>query len=963
MTLVNRAQPSLNDFVRQFLAEGDVARRAEMVAGFGAGLELVQALKDEVDRLKNADGGLALLAGERALEVSAWVDDPAARPLGLWACALGLTVQGRFLEALPHFQEARQLYEALGRPVDGVRAVMRQVQALAMTGNSAGALELAVEIRDTFKAAKLVREAAQIEISIGGIYTRLGRPAEAEAALMRALTGLSTVGDRQGVAQTHINLGNTYRQQDRFEEAREQLELALGLFEGLELTEAVAGTTVDLAQLYRHEGRLGEALRLISRARVLYEQLGHSADAVLAQLEEARVHLDLNLLGEAETLAAELVEAFTERDMRFERAEALVVLGLARSRAGNPEALADLQEARQSWRDLSNPAQAALSQLYLASLYLHTAEAHATTAVGGELPEETLSALNRARQLAESAVAELRSAGARSDLALGLVTLVQAQLGSGDLAAARPNLLEAEQLATGLELPPLVIECKRLLGRLALEQGDLQSAETYFADAAARLEDVRASLQIDEFKSAYVDDKLAVYGELVTLLLAQNRAAEAFAYAERAKARTLLDLLAKSTVAAPTALDPAATRLAQALQRARDALDRLYLAAEQSEGQSWHDVLGAERRVTELTRELERLTSTAETLAPVTIPSAAAVCAGLTDETVLLEYFSSGETLTAFVLTRGGVRAHTLGALSEVRAELGRLSFFMNRAAQGAAYLNVYGDSGLQTRIDKALGVLYDLLIRPLNLERAARDLVIVPHGPLHTVPFAALCGGEHYLIDDYALSFAPSAAVYTHCVGVAQQPEGTLLAMGVPTDAIPAVREEVATIAALAGRAETAVGDAATLEAFFTHAPAANVVHLATHGVYRPDNPAFSGLRLHDGWLTARDLYTVKLRASLVVLSACESALSSQGSSDEQFGLARGFLHAGAPTLVASLWPVKDEQTYQLIRAFYARLYSGESVRAALRSAQLEVRAAHPNPYYWAAFSVIGDPNRTVVG
>lgn len=116
------------------LAEPDADKRAALVAAWGAGIDLVQALKDEVDRLKNPDGARALLAGERALEVSAVVLDVAARPLGLWAYALGLTVQGRFAEALPAFDEARRLYDARARPVDGARAVMRQVQALAMTG-------------------------------------------------------------------------------------------------------------------------------------------------------------------------------------------------------------------------------------------------------------------------------------------------------------------------------------------------------------------------------------------------------------------------------------------------------------------------------------------------------------------------------------------------------------------------------------------------------------------------------------------------------------------------------------------------------------------------------------------------------------------------------------------------------------------------------------------------------------
>jgi CHAT domain-containing protein len=138
-------------------------------------------------------------------------------------------------------------------------------------------------------------------------------------------------------------------------------------------------------------------------------------------------------------------------------------------------------------------------------------------------------------------------------------------------------------------------------------------------------------------------------------------------------------------------------------------------------------------------------------------------------------------------------------------------------------------------------------------------------------------------------------------------------------------------------------------------------VLHIATHGAFRPDNPMFSGLRLSDGWLAARDLYGMRLQAALVVLSACETGLFGQGSGDEVLGLARGFLYAGAPSLVTSLWPVHDEHTAELMAEFYTRLRQGTPVAAALREAQLALKERHPNPYYWAAFTITGDPQRTI--
>lgn len=236
-----------------------------------------------------------------------------------------------------------------------------------------------------------------------------------------------------------------------------------------------------------------------------------------------------------------------------------------------------------------------------------------------------------------------------------------------------------------------------------------------------------------------------------------------------------------------------------------------------------------------------------------------------------------------------------------MRRELERLRFFLERVAQGGVYHKLYGADGLQRHVDTHLQRLYELLIKPLGLEAEER-LTIIPYGPLHDVPFAALYDGEHYLLDKIQVSLAPSAAVYLHCKRKEARFDGPLLTFGVPVEDIPAVKDEIAAVAALFEGSRTFLGDEASLAAFFEHAPEANLLHLATHGVHRPDNPTFSGLRMGDGWLAGRDLYGSRLRASLVVLSACDTGRAEGSGGDEQFGLARAFLFAGAPSLVASL-------------------------------------------------------------
>ena len=131
--------------------------------------------------------------------------------------------------------------------------------------------------------------------------------------------------------------------------------------------------------------------------------------------------------------------------------------------------------------------------------------------------------------------------------------------------------------------------------------------------------------------------------------------------------------------------------------------------------------------------------------------------------------------------------------------------------------------------------------------------------------------------------------------------------------------------------------------------------MHLACHGMFRSDNPMFSSLKLHDGWLTAADVLHLDLAGALVTLSACESARNEVFAGDELIGLTRAFLGAGAATLVASLWLVQDETTLEMMETWYEHLSTGVGRAAALRKAQLALKDKYPHPYFWAPFVLIG--------
>jgi CHAT domain-containing protein len=155
-----------------------------------------------------------------------------------------------------------------------------------------------------------------------------------------------------------------------------------------------------------------------------------------------------------------------------------------------------------------------------------------------------------------------------------------------------------------------------------------------------------------------------------------------------------------------------------------------------------------------------------------------------------------------------------------------------------------------------------------------------------------------------------------------------------------------------------------ATLEALRALSQDYAVIHLAAHAVFRPDEPLFSSLQLHDGWLSTLDMFELELKCSLATLSACETALGMTGAGDELMGLSRALLYAGAPSLVLSLWKVEDRSTAALMSTFYRALCRGTTKAAALRQAQLSLihnegrsDADFSAPFYWAPFQLIGHP------
>ncbi|MCB0128185.1 MAG: CHAT domain-containing protein, partial [Caldilineaceae bacterium] len=346
-----------------------------------------------------------------------------------------------------------------------------------------------------------------------------------------------------------------------------------------------------------------------------------------------------------------------------------------------------------------------------------------------------------------------------------------------------------------------------------------------------------------------------------------------------------------------------------------------------------------------------------------------AMQARLPEDTALLSYYRGEQTLTLFVLTRDHITATTLPlstAQLQRLIELLRLNMGM-AAASDANHL-----PALVLHAQRILHQLYQQLLAPVHAKLAPyRSLIIVPHGPLHYLPFHALVthldpaqpATSRYLLDEYTVSYLPGASFLTAAHERKPQ-DGSWVALGHTYGGqLPHVLAEVQSIGAL-GKATVYTEADATKARLAEVAPAARLLHLATHGDFRAENPLFSGLALDDGWLSTLDIFHLRTNASLVTLSACQTGRSTLGGGDELLGLMRAFLAAGAASIVLTLWSVHDESTALFMTHFYHALIGGATKGAALRAAQLALRtthasagAAHPyaHPYFWAPFLLTG--------
>jgi len=948
--------------VEELLVLPTVERRSAFLHTAGLlSAEGLERVLDFTERLVYSDPHKAHRLSALCAELADRAAAPAAVPRASYIRAQTYAANGELDAALRLAEAAHSGYVACSKNLEALRTHVGRMSVLLELGLYREALDVGQTVLDTLGGKVELgitptRQQADLLTALvhqnrGGCYEYMGLYEEALVAYAAAEERYRVLGMTERLGEILDNRGAILLLLGRGKKALAAHEAAAAIFAAAGLTLSHAKALSNIGEANRQLADYRRSLDAFERARRLYDSLGALADKGLLLIDTAGAYLELNLYAEALAAYQKAHALLRDTGMVHDRARALWGIGSTLiSRSEFEEAESALIEAAELFAAADNAP--LLSGVMLEQAALQEACGDHGAAVA---------TVRRALNLV---------AGKDWSVQRVYAHLRLADLLFPDAAEAESHLLEASRLAERLALPHLRYRLNERLGSLRRLQGRDEEARVLLEAAVDEIERLRGTVAHETMRASFLRDKTTAYEELLKLYLARGGEKgwrSAFAIAERAKSRALVDLLTGVVKESATPADDAMEVRIRDLQSDLNVTYTRMLGGTDDDG---HDtpLPDLRWRAVELEREISQLrlraAATSDLFSP---PAASDSLEHPPPDVTLLAYHLVGDEIVTFFQGQGGIQVvRNPGSATRVANLVQQLDVQWDRMGAGREFAGRHMTL-LERSTQRVLTSLYKELIEPLEplLDEtvdptsdgtgASRKLVIVPHGLLHRVPFHALFDGESYLLERFEVSYAPSAKVYSLCQERIPRGFDKALVLSVADPSIPAVAEEAQAVVRHLPSAELLSDQQATMEALRLKAAGCGVLHLACHGMFRVDNPMFSSLKLGDGWLVASDVIRLDLAGALVTLSACESGRNAVFAGDELMGLTRAFLGAGATTLVASLWLVQDETTAELMEKWYEHLREGVGRATALRNAQLALKDRYPHPYYWAPFVLIG--------
>jgi CHAT domain-containing protein/tetratricopeptide (TPR) repeat protein len=943
---------------------------------------LVELIKREADRqwINNVHTSFTL-AGF-LLAIGDLTHEKSYHALGLMARGDALRRMNRDRDALPFFDAAGEEFLAIDDEVGWARTRIGRISACIQLNRNTEASRDAAAAREIFmRYGKLLR-AGQIDVNAAIVNYELGQYDQALRLIDRAIETYMLQGEgiELNIARARGNKAIILAAQGKFREAvalHDAARATFAAFGGQEVS--VAREELNIAQISASQGHYSQALLLFNRSRETFQQHAMSFQAADVALEICHCLIRLNRAHEAYELSGETAAFFRQSAGHLHNlAYSLMYQAAAATLEGNFDAADSmLQEASAILEEGGFIRLAATVRLQQAELYF----------AGDQLDASMREAQHVADVFAEQEAFPLlaRSALLRARIAFA----------KGDIVTAQYLCDQALDIARAQGLLDLKYRCDFLLGQIAEQSLDLDAAARYYDSAVQGIDDVQSRLVLDE-RTSFLEDKGSIYQHAIILALKRGHKDQALIYVEKAKSRVLGDYLRNNIDIRLRAADKAGEAILEDLAKLREEqawFSSIVYEAENEASlsdtaimriraigpvQARKEMQSREHRIEHLLEQMQlHLAGDLGTRqrSSWTNSIVTSLSPNLKRKTLLLEYYIAEQDLYIFQLTHAGVDVHVVpGAVPKLERlhSLWRVNLDLAAQASGAQERQ-QAFAGL---LDNGLGLLqklYDLLLKPVSdVLNTCEHLIVVPYGILHYLPFHSLFDGKQFVVERLNVSYLPAAALMGICLQRGERirakriPLSNSLVLGLSDHGRLeyAVREAEVVAQQLGTR--PMLDRAATTTVLWQAGSSSPIVHIAAHGLFRLDAPNFSHIKLFDRQLSTIEVFNLDLSScSLVTLSACETGRAVVGGVDEVMGLGRGFLYAGAASLLPTLWKVDDASSAELMGMFYQALL-GECTKAeALAGAQRAFLARarstgqlyRIHPYFWAAFQLIGDP------
>jgi CHAT domain-containing protein/predicted negative regulator of RcsB-dependent stress response len=859
---------------------------------------------------------------------------------------------------------------------------------------------------------------ADVNRKIANGYEMTGEYPKALEYVRYALTIDSTEKNLLGMIEDHRQKGRIFIYMGLYRQSIVSLEKSLQLAEGMDKSikgihqQTIGDTYLALGQLYATMGKSETALIHLQKSLDLFKQARDQKGEMEANLAIGSVWSDYGYFDIAKSYIGTSIEMAVAQKLGTARHNQLMSSILSASgeyeealrwqeraldEAKNNKIAGQLVWASIGAGDIYNE----LGDIQRAERYYKSAKSYSDSSSSQSLSlkasldmrmgevfnaKEFFSAQgsNTGEAIALMRIAELRIKDHDTDSALLLLVQSQKLFASSGNRQGIANsqllrgkiLVDAGKFSQAIhsldsaksyeDFPETVWQAWFHMGRMYEKQNDLQEAKDSYINSVSVIEKIRGSLTIDEFKSSYFRNKREVYDRLINVLLKMDKTAEAFQVSEQARSRAFYDILSGRRISFRGA-SPGDLTLLEQTKRAE--IEKLYKLLQKPEssgstnnGNRQIEIREIREALVEVQTEYEDIIQKIKLENPEYRELIAAKPVHLETlqkkidkSTAIITYWISDDELIIWMITNSSVLRKSV---SIRKTDVALLVEKTRRAIS----------SNIQKETSSGLRELHSLLLAPVENDlKNFRNLVIIPNGFLHFIPFQALMNSkDEYLVEKYNLAYSPSASVYALCNDKIVNNGSRFIGMALAdvqvgnNVGLPGTEEELKKILPLFPDKVSAFGKESTETFAKKSAGAFNFVHFATHGIYNYRQPLYSFLLFpptedDDGRLNVFEVFEMNINSKLVTLSACETGLGNLDQGDELIGLSRAFLYAGSSAVIVSLWSVADYPTSILMSNFY-KYIKDHSLQEALTLAQRDVIKLYPQPLYWAPFILIGN-------